>query len=79
MSENETLNNLTCKEKDRFAVRFRCKYCGTRTWVKGKDLKIEEKFMDRKFMDGSYVWHCPVCQFGTTSIDFAPVETIFNE
>lgn len=42
-------------------------------------MKIEEKFMDRKFMDGSYVWICQVCKFGMESITFAPVENIFDE
>ena len=79
MSESDVFSSLTCREKDRFAVKFRCRNCGSITWVKGKDLKIEEKFMNRRFMNVSYVWHCPVCQFGTTSIDFAPVETIFDE
>lgn len=79
MNEAGTINDLTCREKDRFAVKFRCKYCGAVTWIKGKDMKIEEKFTDRRFMDGTYVWHCPICKFGTTSVDFAPVETIFDE
>ena len=66
-------------EKEKFAVCFRCQCCGTIAWIKGKDMKIEEKFIDRKFMDGSYVWICPVCKFGMESISFAPVENIFNE
>ena len=79
MIETDTFRGLTCKEKDGFAVKFRCKTCGAVTWVKGENMNIGEKFMDRMFMDGSYVWNCPVCKFGMTSIDFAPVETIFDK
>lgn len=79
MIEKTSLESLTCREKEKFAVGFRCQCCGAVAWVKGKDMKIEEKFMDRKFMDGSYVWICPVCKFGMESITFAPVENIFDE
>lgn len=55
MNDKASLESLTCREKEKFAVGFRCQHCGTVALVKGKDMKIEEKFMDRKFMDGSYV------------------------
>ena len=40
MIENDTFRGLTCKEKGRFAVKFRCKTCGTVTWVKGENMNI---------------------------------------
>lgn len=79
MNDKASLESLTCREKEKFAVGFRCQCCGTVAWVKGKDLNIEEKFIDRKFMDGRYIWICPMCKFGMESITFAPVENIFDE
>lgn len=42
MNDKASLESLTCREKEKFAVGFRCQHCGTVALVKGKDMKIEE-------------------------------------